>query len=60
MLRKAGHSVSLFDAMPADGIEDYDRMLRYVQPQVVVLYEATCARLRLASLSESDEEGDPN
>ena len=27
MLRKAGHQVSFFDAMLADGIEEYDRML---------------------------------
>ena len=28
MLRKAGHKVSLFDAMLASGIDEYDRILR--------------------------------
>ena len=28
MLRQAGHQVALFDAMLADGIEDYQRQLR--------------------------------
>jgi|SRR5579863_244746 len=41
LLRKAGHQVSLFDAMLADGIEDYERKLRTVQPQLVVFYEDT-------------------
>ena len=27
MLREAGHQVALFDAMLADGIEEYDRLL---------------------------------
>jgi anaerobic magnesium-protoporphyrin IX monomethyl ester cyclase len=41
MLRKAGHTVSLFDAMLADGIEEYERTLRTVEPQVVLFYEDT-------------------
>jgi len=41
MLRKLGHTVSLFDAMLADGVEDYDRTLRAVDPQVVLFYEDT-------------------
>jgi anaerobic magnesium-protoporphyrin IX monomethyl ester cyclase len=39
MLRKAGHQVSLFDAMLAGGIDEYDRMLRAIEPQVVLVYE---------------------
>jgi len=38
-LRKAGHRVSFFDAMLADGIEEYDRSLQDGQPQLVLLYE---------------------
>lgn len=38
-LRKAGHDVDLFDAMLADGIDDFRSKLESVQPQVVVLYE---------------------
>jgi anaerobic magnesium-protoporphyrin IX monomethyl ester cyclase len=41
MLRKAGHRVSFFDAMLADGIEDYDRALHAAAPQLVLLYEDT-------------------
>jgi anaerobic magnesium-protoporphyrin IX monomethyl ester cyclase len=39
LLRRAGHQVSLFDAMLADDLEDYERSLRSMQPQVVLLYE---------------------
>jgi len=39
MLRKAGHQVAFFDAMLADGIEDYDRMLWGGRPQLVLFYE---------------------
>jgi anaerobic magnesium-protoporphyrin IX monomethyl ester cyclase len=38
-LRQAGHQVTLFDAMLAEGIEEYDRKLHAVKPQVVLLYE---------------------
>jgi anaerobic magnesium-protoporphyrin IX monomethyl ester cyclase len=41
MLRKAGHQVSYFDAMLAAGIEDYDRILRATEPQLVLFYEDT-------------------
>jgi anaerobic magnesium-protoporphyrin IX monomethyl ester cyclase len=41
MLRKAGHQVSLFDAMLAEGLDDYNRMLHATQPQVVLFYEDT-------------------
>lgn len=39
MLREAGHQVSLFDAMLAEGIEEYERQLRTMKPQLVLLYE---------------------
>ena len=38
-LRQAGHEVSFFDAMLADGTGDYDRLLRTVNPQLVLFYE---------------------
>ena len=39
LLRQAGHEVALFDAMLADGVEDYEVSLKAAQPDVVVLYE---------------------
>ena len=39
LLRQAGHEVALFDAMLADGVEDYAASLQSVRPDVVVLYE---------------------
>ncbi|MEO8999847.1 MAG: radical SAM protein [Rhodanobacter sp.] len=39
LLRQAGHEVALFDAMLADGVEDYEVSLQAAQPDVVVLYE---------------------
>ena len=41
MLRQAGHEVALFDAMLATGLDEYDRKLAQVKPQVVLLYEDT-------------------
>lgn len=41
MLRKAGHQVTLFDAMLADGIEDYYALVRSTNPQLVLFYEDT-------------------
>ena len=38
-LRRAGHKVTLFDAMLARGISDFTRKLRSVEPQLVLLYE---------------------
>jgi len=38
-LRAAGHSVSVFDAMLADGLDEYDALLRAVRPQLLLLYE---------------------
>jgi anaerobic magnesium-protoporphyrin IX monomethyl ester cyclase len=39
LLRRAGHQVSLFDAMLATDLGEYERALRSIQPQVVLLYE---------------------
>ena len=39
LLRRRGHSVALFDAMLADGVDDYRRKLDATQPQLVLLYE---------------------
>jgi anaerobic magnesium-protoporphyrin IX monomethyl ester cyclase len=39
LLRQAGHRVSFFDAMLADGIEEYDRLLKAEAPQLVLFYE---------------------
>ena len=39
LLRRAGHQVSLFDAMLAEDLGEYGRALASVQPQVVLLYE---------------------
>ena len=39
LLRRTGHQVSLFDAMLADDLGEYERTLDFVQPQVVLLYE---------------------
>ena len=39
MLRKAGHEVSLFDAMLAEDLTRFERQLDALQPQVVLFYE---------------------
>ncbi|HVN46631.1 MAG TPA: radical SAM protein [Steroidobacteraceae bacterium] len=39
LLRRAGHRVTLFDAMLAADLGDYERTLHAVRPRVVVLYE---------------------
>lgn len=41
MLRKAGHQVTLFDAMLAGGIDEYRTLIQSVKPQLVLLYEDT-------------------
>ncbi len=51
MLRQAGHRVTFFDAMLADGVEDYERTLRAVEPQLVLLYEDTFNYLSKMCLS---------
>jgi anaerobic magnesium-protoporphyrin IX monomethyl ester cyclase len=65
LLRQAGHEVALFDAMLADGVEEYEQQLQRVKPQVVLFYEdnfnflskmclgkmrqAACQMIRIAS-----------
>jgi anaerobic magnesium-protoporphyrin IX monomethyl ester cyclase len=39
LLRRAGHNVSVFDAMLAQGVEDYEQLLETVKPQLVLFYE---------------------
>jgi anaerobic magnesium-protoporphyrin IX monomethyl ester cyclase len=39
LLREAGHRVSFFDAMLAEGIDEYDRLLASDTPQLVLFYE---------------------
>ena len=39
LLREMGHAVSLFDAMLAEGVDDYAASLEATQPDLVVLYE---------------------
>ena len=39
ILRRSGHRVALFDAMLAEGLEDYARCLQEQAPQLLVLYE---------------------
>ena len=39
LLRRAGYEVSLFDAMLADNLGEYERALGSAHPQVVLLYE---------------------
>jgi anaerobic magnesium-protoporphyrin IX monomethyl ester cyclase len=39
LLREAGHRVSFFDAMLAEGIDEYQRLLDADAPQVVLFYE---------------------
>jgi anaerobic magnesium-protoporphyrin IX monomethyl ester cyclase len=39
MLRRAGHDISLFDAMLARGLDDFSSILDAVDPRVLVIYE---------------------
>ena len=39
LLREAGHQVSFFDAMLAEGIEEYHQLLASQAPQLVLFYE---------------------
>lgn len=39
LLREAGHKVSLFDAMLAEGVADYEAIVAAERPQVVLFYE---------------------
>jgi anaerobic magnesium-protoporphyrin IX monomethyl ester cyclase len=38
-LRLSGHAVVVFDAMLASGVDDYERELRRVRPQLALFYE---------------------
>jgi anaerobic magnesium-protoporphyrin IX monomethyl ester cyclase len=39
MLRQAGHTVRVFDAMLAEGVDEYQQMLTEMRPQLVLFYE---------------------
>jgi anaerobic magnesium-protoporphyrin IX monomethyl ester cyclase len=39
MLRHSGHEVRVFDAMLADGVDEYQQLLRDAAPHLVLLYE---------------------
>ncbi|GGA03000.1 B12-binding domain-containing radical SAM protein [Dyella caseinilytica] len=39
LLRDMGHDISVFDAMLAEGVEDYAASIEAAQPDLVVLYE---------------------
>lgn len=39
LLREMGHELALFDAMLADGVEEYTGALHAAQPDLVVIYE---------------------
>jgi anaerobic magnesium-protoporphyrin IX monomethyl ester cyclase len=39
MLRRSGHEVRLFDAMLAEGLEEYGRCLQAQSPQLLLIYE---------------------
>jgi anaerobic magnesium-protoporphyrin IX monomethyl ester cyclase len=39
MLKEAGHRVSFFDAMVAEGIDEYECLLQAERPQLVLFYE---------------------
>lgn len=55
LLRQHGHEVSLFDAMLADGVEDYGPAFRAAAPQLVVFYEDNFNYLTKMCLSRMRE-----
>jgi anaerobic magnesium-protoporphyrin IX monomethyl ester cyclase len=55
LLRELGHEVSLFDAMLADDVGDYETALRAQQPDLVVLYEDNFNYLTKMCLSRMRE-----
>ncbi len=55
LLRQMGHEVALFDAMLAEGVEDYDVSLQDAKPDVVVLYEDNFNYLTKMCLSRMRE-----
>jgi anaerobic magnesium-protoporphyrin IX monomethyl ester cyclase len=55
LLRELGHQVSLFDAMLADDVGDYEVALRAQEPDLVVLYEDNFNYLTKMCLSRMRE-----
>jgi anaerobic magnesium-protoporphyrin IX monomethyl ester cyclase len=55
MLRDMGHELSLFDAMLAEGVEDYHGSLQAHRPDVVVIYEDNFNYLTKMCLSRMRE-----
>jgi anaerobic magnesium-protoporphyrin IX monomethyl ester cyclase len=55
LLRELGHEVSLFDAMLADDVGDYEDALREQQPDLVILYEDNFNYLTKMCLSRMRE-----
>lgn len=55
LLKQMGHKVELFDAMLADGVEDYQGSLHAAQPDVVVIYEDNFNYLTKMCLSRMRE-----
>lgn len=57
MLRDAGHDVHVFDAMLAEGVEEYEQLLRQHQPQLVLFYEDSFNFLSKMCLERMREAG---
>lgn len=55
LLRDMGHAVSLFDAMLAEGVEDYAHALVTGKPQLVIIYEDNFNYLTKMCLSRMRE-----
>jgi anaerobic magnesium-protoporphyrin IX monomethyl ester cyclase len=55
LLRQMGHQISLFDAMLAEGVEDYAASLDAAAPDVVVIYEDNFNYLTKMCLSRMRE-----
>ena len=55
LLRQMGHQISVFDAMLADGVEDYAGSLHTAAPALVVLYEDNFNYLTKMCLSRMRE-----
>jgi anaerobic magnesium-protoporphyrin IX monomethyl ester cyclase len=57
MLRQAGHDVRVFDAMLAEGVEEYEQLLRQHKPQLVLFYEDSFNFLSKMCLERMREAG---
>lgn len=55
LLRRMGHQLTLFDAMLADGVEDYPASVQTAQPDLVVFYEDNFNYLTKMCLSRMRE-----